>query len=434
MDFSTLEFYEWENKGPDDILSLKGATLSDNPEVRKQIRDLSRSGAAEILELKDGLRIKTTSFVGRFQIDRFQISILPKLKGMLLLRLLRYAYGLRDLRIMDQTTYALENLAFHDLLLYQLVTEVSELIMRGLHRSYLRKEEDLTELRGRINIQRYARMSRARSNTLPCIHFPRENDSLVNQILLAGLNFGARLTEDILLRTRLRRLARMMEESVSDVILDGHLLRTVRRGMNRLTRSYEPAITIIEALVQQQAISLDDETVNLTLPGFLFDMNLFWQALLSRFFHENLTGCKITDEYVLKGMFSYQAGYNPQNRKSPRPRPDFVIEDGKRSVTLDAKYRDLSVKSLPRDMLYQLSIYALANNDGKRASILYPTLSEDEKESRIDIREPKTGLKIGEVTMRPVSLPKMDKLLYSPGFETKHEKAGYAQHLAFGRY
>ena len=153
-----------------------------------------------------------------------------------------------------------------------------------------------------------------------------------------------------------------------------------------MTTAYAPAISILRLLIESKGITLTGDTSTMPLPGFLFDMNRFFQSLLSRFFSENLSDCSVWDEFRLRDVIRYDPDYNPRKRSSPTPRPDFVVIRGKAIVgILDAKYRDLWEKSLPRDMLYQLGIYA-AVHDLRVATILYPTLDPYAKEARLSQR------------------------------------------------
>ena len=177
----------------------------------------SQSGMLEIIELKHGLSIGAASFVGQVHIGNLAVAVLPKLKSQSLLNLLRYAYGLRNLTCFSETFHKLDLGAFQDLLISQLIAEVQELVSRGLHRTYVRREDDLASPRGRIAIKRVVAQWSRLSATLPCTHHPRTQDCFLNQVTLAGLSLAATLATDTSLKREARRLEALLATLVSSI-------------------------------------------------------------------------------------------------------------------------------------------------------------------------------------------------------------------------
>lgn len=434
MKTQQVSLCEWEIAEPRGGSPLEGVRLTGNPAAQRLAEALTNEGRIEILELARGLELRATSFVGRFALAGIVVTIQPKITGAPLMNLLRYAYRLRHLDLFAEVGYAASQASFEDLLIHQLAAEATELLARGLHREYRRTQSALTSPRGRIDFGRYAQVAAAGGGALPCIHYPQSEDMLLNQALHGGLELASRMTLDRELRSRVHRLAKTLASAVTPAKLDATRFEEAWHSLDRRTRAYEPALTLIRMLVQTQGAALTEPPHTVIAAGFLFDMSRFFQALLSRFLAENLSGCEVQDEGRLRGMFSYDPAHNPQHRPSPSLRPDFLVLRNQRvAALLDAKYRDLWEKPLPREMLYQLALYALAQQGAARtATILYPTLETAAKQQIILIQDPFRGMARAQVILRPVNLLRLDQLLRDKGGQAQRTRSEFAQYLAFG--
>lgn len=430
---TSITLSEWETLGPDNSPNLVGRFLDPSTAARNVSERLIKTRLLGLTELRRGLQVQAFSHVGKIRVGDLSITILPKIKGTSLLSLVRYAYGFRRLKLVSDSCHLVDQFGFEDLLISQLNAEVQELISRGLLRAYISTHERLSSPRGRIDLARLALDGGTITATLPCQHHPRVEDMLLNRVLMAGLRLAAQMASIVELRRESRKHASLMEERVSSVRLDRTVLDRAALAMNRLTTAYSPALSIIRLLVEAQGVVLEGQATATTLPGFLFDMNAFFQALMSRFLRENLPGYSVHDEHGLKGMIQYNPKFNPQHRQSPTPRPDFVVtQQGSIRSILDAKYRDLWNKPLPREMLYQLVVYAISHRQNPQSRILYPTTDEQAKEARIDITDPIFGRHLGQVCLRPVNLLVLKELVASTTSQARSERAAYATTLALG--
>jgi 5-methylcytosine-specific restriction enzyme subunit McrC len=434
MSVVSITLSEWDTVSPRNCDALVGFFLDGSAGCRRVADALNASRMLCLTELRSGLEVSSASHVGRVRIGNLHVTVLPKLRAASLLRLLRYAFGFRRLELISESTHIVDQCGFEDLLISQLNVEAQELISRGLQRAYVRQDERLSSPRGRINIDRLALDGGTVTAALPCQHFPRVEDTLLNRVLMAGLRLAGTVANLLGLRRESRRLASLMEEQVSHINLDAAVLDQAARRLNRLTTAYVPSLSIIRLLVDAQGIALEGQSSTTKLPGFLFDMNTFFQALMSRFLRKNLADCTVLDEHGLKGMMRYNPAFNPQRKQSPTPRPDYAIMRGGDLLSLlDAKYRDLWEKPLPREMLYQLVVYAISHRHQRQSSILYPTANSLAREARIDLTDPISGNRLGQVCLRPVNLSRIEELVSTNTSAARREREAYARQLAFGK-
>lgn len=429
----SVRLAEWQTVAPTKGGLTQGVNLGDDPSVRDLAGRLSESRMLEVQELRTGLSVRSTSFVGRVRLGAIEVTVVPKLRSETLLALLRYAYGLRNLHLLSATAHTTQALGFQDLLVWQLIEEAQELMARGLRRAYMRRQEALASPRGRIDFQAMAGRDSLSESSLPCVHYRRDEDRLINRVLLAGLRLAVTVAADRGLRVRARRLADELGDTVATIRLDRQVFRRLGGEMDRMTRAYEPAISLIRILYEAGGLSLGKGETGPSLPGFLFDMNRFFQAVLAKYLADNLPEYTVRSEHRLKGMLAFVPGWNPRHSRAPTPRPDFVVSQGSKTVAiLDAKYRDLWENALPRDMLYQLAMYAMSH-EGGTSTILYPTTYAQATEARIEVRDSTLGGRRALVVLRPVVLGKLEGLVSAkPTAAVLRQRRSYAHGLISG--
>ncbi|WP_298884409.1 hypothetical protein [uncultured Bradyrhizobium sp.] len=401
---------EWASRDPASCPQLLGTTFRSNPDAQREANVLR--SCVDIREGYRGLEITTTSFVGHVAVGPLRITINPKISGTPLATLLQYAYGLRDLRVLGYADAPTAKLGFRDILIALLVAEIEELSRSGLARRYFPVSERLTSPKGRILVGRIASRGGIVDGALPCWHFHRHSNWKLNQVLRSGLELAGSMTVDRELYLRVRRLIDTFLEVDARPGLQQRDLDEVERGLTRLTATSMPALRLIRLILEMHGTSFDADAPPHSISGFLFDMNRFFQRLLSRFLGENLFSESIRDEYVTKDVFAYAAHGNPKARPLPRPRPDFALFKGGSLIGfLDAKYRDIWQKGYPADWFYQMSMYALASPN-QQSIVLCATTSQGARDERIDICHHSLR-SMGSVIIRPVELQTLARLVSS---------------------
>lgn len=412
---------------------LRGMTFGADQRSRLQAAALASANVVILTERIDGLAIETRSFIGRIRVGPLALTIEPKIPWSRWLTLVGYALRLRDVAWTERVSFTFGQHSIADLLVRALIAEVRNLTSRGLHREYVTQRRSLQQPRGRVDFPRLVRSGGVVAEALPSRFTQRSADIPLNQALLFGVDLAFRCATDPELRSRARRLAAELAHGIGRTGRGTATIGNALRSIDRRTQRYGPAIRLVQLLRSGQSVVVHpDQSPAVPLDGFAIDMSRIWQQLLSRVLTDWSGNIDVRVETTLTDLFRPHPDF-PWQHQLPRPRPDFAATlDGKLLGYLDAKYRDLWATTLPRDMLYQLSVYAFAQTTGP-AVILYPTDDARAVEQRVRIQDPLSGLGRSSVALRPVRLSTLEELIGMAASDDRTRKrAEFANKLLRG--
>jgi 5-methylcytosine-specific restriction enzyme subunit McrC len=274
-----------------------------------------------------------------------------------------------------------------DLFATVLINGVNHIVRRGLDRGYEIHEEELSSLRGKIDVTNSARrmlLSRGKAhcsfdeftvNTLPNRIIKSTLKHLVN---FKGLDKG--------LRRQLFVLHRDLHD-VEDIRLNKFAFRKVQLNFNN--RFYGFLLNICE-LVHSQSL-LDESSGSYKFKDFIRDdkaMARLYESFLLNFFKTEFPELKPKSE-VLNWNASSQT--DPHLNLLPSMRTDISLTSQERKLVIDAKYYSKTLQSyfdkqsFHSGNLYQLLAYldCLSGDTDLQLEgmLLYPLVNESLNES-----------------------------------------------------
>ena len=376
----TSEVYEGVALTPDDRAALD--RLSAAAEDRLQIE-----------ELRQGLRVRTRSWVGVVRLPTVEIRVVPKVTGDLLglVRLIEYASGLDALsRLRDGATLEAAGDSLLELFVLLFVEATERVLRRGLLSGYVEREDDLPMARGRILGDRQVLERFGQLDRIICRFDELEHDVVENQLLAAALQVASPRVTSVGLQRRISRLRGVLEPICDGDQLDRARARTTLT-YNRLNAHYETAHKLAWLLLD--ALGIDDLLARGKTRSFSFllNMNRLFERFVTRLVEQVLPAARyrVTSQIAFKSVV--------WNVSSQRPYaniiPDVVVErrGSDCRVPIDAKYKLYDERGLDQGDIYQTFLYAFAlgktASDGVPTSLLlYPATAEQPGSTRLRVR------------------------------------------------
>lgn len=356
-DLPVIRMSEWKSEFIDGVfLSPRERTLAEQLAA-------SQDGRLIVEELRNGVRVKATSWVGVVRFEGFEVRIIPKLAGdnLGLAKLIDY---ISDLEVLKKSKGAQKldgsGESLPDLIALLFAEACQGLIRTALLSDYVEREGDLSAVRGRLLADRQVLRRFGQVDRVECRYDEHEMDILENRIIAATLAVAAKRVTNEYVKSKLRHMQAVFHgvckvQSIN--VREANTLLTYHRLNDNYREAHGLAWLLLEALGVEDIY----QSGSTRCFAFLLDMNRLFERFVYRWVDQFL---KKTPAHV-----SYQVGQSSiiwdatASRPYARVIPDLLLkwrnQTGKR-LAIDAKYKIYDQRRLVPDDIYQLFFYAYA--------------------------------------------------------------------------
>jgi 5-methylcytosine-specific restriction enzyme subunit McrC len=324
--------------------------------------------------------LKNTGWVGLIPLGQEKLlSLQPKVPVVNLLRMLEYAYRLDAFRSSEKIVGTETVQEVFESLARVLARRVRDRSRKGLHRSYVERDELLPVVRGRIDVRRSA--VRSADTRLHCHYEEHTADNEDNQILLHALDVVLRsgLCRDQA-RDEVRQAHHLLRGAVTPVEFAARTL--LDRAYDRLNHDYRGLHALSYFFLAHTGPTHRHGRGSMT--PFLVDMASLFEKFVAGWLRAHLP-----QDLILAEQES--GSYDPAGEIGYRIDLLLYDEEGRPVAVLDTKYkRDVLPSS---DDVAQVVAYA-TKKGCREAVLVYPwTLGEGKV------------FQVGEVRVRSLGFP-----------------------------
>lgn len=388
-----------------------GDTPGANQVTEREAKALLDAAAAHPLAKDDGAnilvqvrrsRLRAQQMVGVLAAEGCSLEILPKIDPDLpdgvasfselrkqLVNMLDVAYDL-DIGMGAEARMERGAESLLEVLIRSFAQDLLQEARRGLPRGYVRQEEDLPRLRGRLDVLRQFTHHAVRPDRLACRFEEMTSDIPLMQIMKATVRFLDLHARSALTRRLLAEL-RFILADISEVQPTRQLWQQVL--IDRTNRRWQRLKNLAGMLLRRDWQLTSSTTKHHDGISLLFPMNDLFELYVENMLRRTLAGTGI--EVVGQGGNRYCLGDwtdegVPVSGNVFRTRPDIILKQGNDIVgIIDTKWKRLSRDVLDRKKgvqqadVYQLMAYAriywpplkyLDSKVNPRLMLLYPAI------------------------------------------------------------
>lgn len=354
--------HEWQRIGYGDGERSIPERLADSIVSVAQRSTFAGRGGDGVLEYgRKGLRAR--GIVGVIATDVGQLEILPKIEGAgeqgasditLRKRLIHMLGVVHDLPIdagaMTQLGWQKDTVL--ELLIRLFCKRLADAVRQGMPRQYLAHEEDLSALRGRLNVTRQFSRHAVAPHKLACRFDDLSHDIALNQVMRAAI---ARLLSLSKAPDNLRTLRELSlaYADVSDVPVNA--LPWDQITLDRSNQRWQELLSFARLFLSDH----HQQTSAGRVEGhaLVFEMNVLFEKYVARMLHRALSG---TDLRIASQGGHRDCLYDRDTGRF-RTRPDIIIrQQGRPVLIIDTKWKRMTPRiDDPKQGVSQADVYQL---------------------------------------------------------------------------
>jgi len=377
-----------------------GLTDEDVAYLEKDCFQSENYKSYEVTQLRDNkVRIKNTSFAGIIQLktERLHFSTKVNTKLFYMLSFLRDEKAF--LYDPDKHIEIEKGANFYDVLGRLFLNELEKIFEKGFYKSYIRKQENIPFLKGKLVIKKQIQNDIKKSVKFQCSYQDLTFDNVENRIILRAtslliplIRFNDKIKQD-LIRYRQRMLDIITLDAVEPDVCD-------RVQLNRLNEHYATILKFAKVILRNHFVrsTAAGESIGF---NFIVNMNKVYEDFLTAMIEELIEeDNELNKEYEVEKQKMFD---NLVEEKNLKLKPDVIIK--KRNVPneypliIDAKYKIND----PNSDYYQVIAYGLALKSSKSCCLIYPK-SEKVKNEKLTLRGDIDSLKPREIKLYAIDI------------------------------
>ncbi|WP_424016217.1 McrC family protein (plasmid) [Halorientalis pallida] len=381
----------FDNHAPEP-LTIEERTETVVPDLpTEDITALSEISAVRVT-MRDGVpTIEAGNHVGVIGLPTGRLlQIRPKVECNLLYYL-AFAGRLDEDLVSDRDASFVTGDSFVDLLGRLFLSELRQIVRRGLHKEYRTRQSDEGYIRGQLEFTKQIQRHGPRSTQFACRYDELTHDIPINQVLYQATDVLLGLVSDIDLRRDLRQYHGEIQRKVSE---QATLPRPTEIQLTRLNDHYAPILQLAELIFDRQFIE-DVGIGHQRFQSLLIDTEVLFEHVVYR-------GVELAVKslsYLVRGDGNPRGSgetcighllTDTDENPIQRLEPDFFLRDqSDNQIVLvgDAKWKDTTRPS--REDLYQLTAYQ--SRLEVPGLLVYPDLSGRINANYEQRRQPQEG-------------------------------------------